>query len=950
MTLGFLRPVVLLPVEWLEWSTEKLEAVLLHEGTHIERGDSAIAFLTELNLAVNWFNPLSWWLRQQLSTLAEEACDDAAIAGIGDRTTYARHLLEVAAAVSSTGRIVPAGVSMARQSNVESRIDAILDFTRPLSQRPTWATSVAILLLSGPLITLAAVLKPGVAPQSPPRTEFDRQPATADSSQAATTIAQAGPVSAPIVEPTEAAQSVPAKASRADAANQEILRYAGKVADADGLPVEGARVSLVYWRFMEDKAEWAPVTTDAAGRFELTRQRSDFNDSPDETMWMYIQIVATKPGHGFTAASSVLFETSGSMFRELSEKDRALLSREEAGKDRVLKLGVDLPIRGRIVDIEGRPVVGAVIAPFNADEGTSGSLDQWEAATKNRGANFYSVRKELRRLYGGDVVNGPIDRTLAPVTTDADGVFFLAGVGRERIVSAVLSGPNIESSILRLRSRPGETIKLADNDHGEERFYTYYPAEFTHIAGPSQPVEGIVTDLRTGNPIEGVFVRGERTATYNVGGFAGFIRSTTDQRGRFRLEGFPLGSNQFVVLPPARSGYLAAGVSVHTRVGTEPLVNNIALTPAIRARGVVKEAGSGKPILGYAEYFAFANNPALAVTGNYQNLDLRLQFRTDSEGQFEIPVLPGPGVITFSATNSEMYPRGDGADQISGPRADTGTLKIGTYKTLPYFLTPINYHGLIPIDPPDGGETIDVALTLTPLQSFSGRVLAEDGRPIEKYILFGERAPADWYERTFPDFEVKGYRPGIGRRLMAYVPDSNTIGLLDVTGDKPSIAEIKLQPAARFVGRIVDADGEPISGVRIDNDAWGGLGSSPISREEHWAGKFDPERGEFVNVPGHPLVTDAEGRFELVGVMPGLKYSARAFGPRRMDNETQVTFLGSIFSDVVANSGGTHDLGDVRIISPRPRMSSAPQGTPQSEQPAKERGTSASGTSPGGTP
>ena len=103
--------------------------------TLTERGDCLLALLAEVNRCWYWFHPLSWWLRQHLSTLAEAACDDAAVDSTGDRARYARHLLEVAAVVSThRGRVAALGVSMARRTHVETRINSILDFTRPLSR------------------------------------------------------------------------------------------------------------------------------------------------------------------------------------------------------------------------------------------------------------------------------------------------------------------------------------------------------------------------------------------------------------------------------------------------------------------------------------------------------------------------------------------------------------------------------------------------------------------------------------------------------------------------------------------------------------------------------------------------------------------------------------------------------------------------------------------------
>ena len=129
-TVGFLRPVVLLPASWRHWSESKLRAVLAHELAHVRRADWLVITLAELNRAIYWFHPLAWFLRRRLSELAELNCDDAVLEADGDRTQYARHLLEVASTLAAAGsRYRPplSGVAMARKPNVETRIDAILD-------------------------------------------------------------------------------------------------------------------------------------------------------------------------------------------------------------------------------------------------------------------------------------------------------------------------------------------------------------------------------------------------------------------------------------------------------------------------------------------------------------------------------------------------------------------------------------------------------------------------------------------------------------------------------------------------------------------------------------------------------------------------------------------------------------------------------------------------------
>ncbi len=168
---------ILLPSSWAEWDPATLSAVLAHEQAHIRRRDPLIALLARINRCVFWFHPLAWWLERHLAQLAEQACDDAALASVPDRRTYARTLLDMARAVhSSQGRFLTA--SMAKESNMESRINRVLDETRRIPRALGRTAWTALAACAAPLLYLAAVVRlvpapalaqiPASAPPAPP--------------------------------------------------------------------------------------------------------------------------------------------------------------------------------------------------------------------------------------------------------------------------------------------------------------------------------------------------------------------------------------------------------------------------------------------------------------------------------------------------------------------------------------------------------------------------------------------------------------------------------------------------------------------------------------------------------------------------------------------------------------------------------------------------------------
>jgi len=164
-TVGVRRPVILLPAGWRTWTQDKLEGVLAHEISHVARRDALTQLLSLLHRAIFWFSPLPWWLDRQLTELAEQASDEAALAGGADRTLYAETLLGFFAQMKSThGRIRWQALSMASGAGTgraERRVDRILAWKGVAAIKKPIA--LAFIVLAVPIIVLAASLRPFVS-------------------------------------------------------------------------------------------------------------------------------------------------------------------------------------------------------------------------------------------------------------------------------------------------------------------------------------------------------------------------------------------------------------------------------------------------------------------------------------------------------------------------------------------------------------------------------------------------------------------------------------------------------------------------------------------------------------------------------------------------------------------------------------------------------------------
>ena len=98
MVIGFVKPVVLLPVGLVTGlSSKQIEAVLAHELAHVKRYDYLVNLLQSLVEVVYFFHPALWWLSGRVRQEREHCCDDIAVAVCGDKMAMAKALAEVAA-------------------------------------------------------------------------------------------------------------------------------------------------------------------------------------------------------------------------------------------------------------------------------------------------------------------------------------------------------------------------------------------------------------------------------------------------------------------------------------------------------------------------------------------------------------------------------------------------------------------------------------------------------------------------------------------------------------------------------------------------------------------------------------------------------------------------------------------------------------------------------------
>jgi beta-lactamase regulating signal transducer with metallopeptidase domain len=240
MTWGAFRPVILLPPEAEGWDEGRRAAVLAHELAHVRRWDALTQWIAHLAVTLFWFNPLVWMAAHRLRQEREHACDDAVLA-VGTRATeYADHLLTIVRSLGSAPGPA-AALAMARPSQFEGRLLAILDGAtprRPVSRALAAATAVLALTCVVPLAALRAAEPARAGSRGMPIEERARTFGSAGEAAAFLLRLVRDPATPPM------AMEEVARASRRITADGERVRVLNAVIDRDDVEATGLSLTL----------------------------------------------------------------------------------------------------------------------------------------------------------------------------------------------------------------------------------------------------------------------------------------------------------------------------------------------------------------------------------------------------------------------------------------------------------------------------------------------------------------------------------------------------------------------------------------------------------------------------------------------------------------------------------------------------------------------------------
>jgi protocatechuate 3,4-dioxygenase beta subunit len=868
---GLFRPCILLP-EFLAHAERAQQMIfaLAHESSHLLRGDLWSWRLVRIAQFALWFQPAYWWLRRH-TRLCQDFLADFDATMVGKATDLADFLVQLARMQQTGG---PRGQTPFPPGS------AVFFLRKSWWSRAVLAEKVSVpsaaLSMSSRRTDLAQRIHMLLQARSQLENRCPRR------FQALAALAVFSIIGVAAVLRLEAQDRTESKAKEGQPlaglqSNPAITtQVRGRVLGPDGKPVAGAKLYL------------GAVSESNTGQRMLHVRRGDH-----EEMKPAVRATSDSDGHfRFTFSNAELMAMDGGDLMDVDHRDLlgevmavapghgcGWVEIDSAAGELTIRLVDDLPVEGCILDSDGHPVAGARIRMIGIGaaprEDSSALLD---AVQKGHGFTL------------GKVWNGSLPGRPTITTTGRDGRFQLSGIGRDRLVRICIEGPSIATAFHWVMTRTGETVKQRD------WWNNIFAASFEFVGQPGRWITGTVRNKTTGKPMAGVSV--------SLGGRDALIRTVTDNSGHYDLRGVPKGPTYWVVAAPDDGLFFERHVELQDSPGLGNFRCDIELVSGLTAHGRVTDEQTGKPIAGaQVDYHPVGGNPYASklLPGHWMP---RSEARAGLDGSYTLTVMPGPGVIGVKAPKLTAY----------APAVVTVEERKQFFKSPLVFKTfaPINnednylntagggsalgvigvdfYNALTLIEPGEEERPIVKDVALRRPQELKGKILGPDNQPLMGTTVYGL---VSFGNETLKgsEFTVRGVNPKAKRSLVFYHKEKQLgyyLKVLDAKSNQPFT--VKLQPCGSVSGRIVDAHG-PVAGAVVDV-----LGTALHISSEAGGGY-------------HRVVTDANGRFNVAGLVAGQEYAVQEIGDRGPS-------FPRFYVTVTVASGQHKDLGDIKMEGP----------------------------------
>jgi RNA polymerase sigma factor (sigma-70 family) len=627
--------------------------------------------------------------------------------------------------------------------------------------------------------------------------------------------------------------------SRREAA--KTVQIQGRVLGPDGKPKAGARLLL-----LGDKEAITDLGVSAEdGRFRVVVPREGETNN----------LIARAEGAGID-------------FLDLSGP-RLLRTVE-------LRLVKDHPVRGRVVNLEGKPVAGVRVSAQVLNVHINDSLDTFlDAYLKILvGGKGHAVAKQIWSA-------GP----LIAATTDADGRFTLRGMGVERSVVLHLSGGGIADISRQVVNRAGfdptpynqsfrehfNVINRRKDQRWVDRCLLYGP-DLSFVAEPEKLIRGVVKDADTGKGQAGLKIR--LTGYSDDRMPASSPEATTDAAGRYVIHGARKAESYLVqFMGDTATGYTPRGAWAVDTTGYRPVAADLAVKRGVIVTGRVIDRATGKVIPGWAAAAVLSDNPFARdyrfgsfATANGMPF-IAHSGELDADGTFRLVTLPGPVLLMGGPDHRKLTPLD--ALKFTPPATDpqypkyfqvqpgaTTELQL-TYAGLQDFRGNVegNFCKVLNVKP--GVAHVKQDIVLERARALKLTIQDAKGRPLSGAWVTGvsprtRHAAIHLESDTCPVYALEAGRP----RLMVFCePKQKLVGTRTLKGDEKEPLAVKLGPPGALKGRLLDSEGRPLAGVEV------GL-------------QYQDSEAEEIEQAAHEgrkqVVTDVAGGFRLEGLMPGL--------------------------------------------------------------------------------
>jgi RNA polymerase sigma factor (sigma-70 family) len=532
----------------------------------------------------------------------------------------------------------------------------------------------------------------------------------------------------------------------------------------------------------------------------------------------------------------------------------------------VLKLVKDLPITGKVVNTEGKPLAGVSVNFMGILVPEKEKLDDFLTGWKRSWQETAGTPK--KRLYI------PGEMLFGKTKTGRDGTFRLTGAGVERIVYVSFEGGGVAKTTPIILTRKGldpksyneaalSGIPLALRIPGQPP--VLYGPEPTIVVETGKVVEGVVKDLTTGKPLPGVRVMAHT-------GYGDGLMGVTDKEGRYRLAGLPLSKTYRVfAYPPGSSPYLRQNAEAEATPGSATVRLDIGLAKGVVVKGRVIDRQTGKGVRAGIRFAPLPDNRFFGKPGFDSYKTDRTMEETDRQGRFRVVTIPGKSLLMAqvhgleSSTDIQLNPyrtaRPDpdykdlfhqAKDEDSWRFTSAGGLE---------FLSTENVVKVV--DLKEDGREFEIELYAERGRTAKLLIQDADGKPLPGVVVAG--LTGSWpithqlknVEQPVTVYALDPERP---RRLVLLHPQEKLGGTVTIRGDEKEPVVAKLAPLGSIKGRFLEVEGAPLAGAEV-----------AIYPPDRIA--FELYR--FLVRTSTPVKTDKDGRFTVSDVVPGVKVSVQ---------------------------------------------------------------------------